>query len=224
MSKEDEEAAEKLWKALERDRAQLGEECTGDNVERDAEWCQATLSKDLDAKAKKIRIWARSKTWWNGEIKERRSAVGREKRRGRRSEAAAHAKAELQKSISQLKSRMWDDYLQNLRGGEVWRAGKFTNPRAGATVEASTHREGKQANTVAEKEEMLRGESFPLHDGDQYYELPPAGQADECITEQSVEQALFSQWVEKAPGPDKLSFGVIQLIWKWNPTRIVGLT
>ena len=33
MSKEDEEAAEKLWKELERDRVYLGEECTGDNVE-----------------------------------------------------------------------------------------------------------------------------------------------------------------------------------------------
>jgi len=29
---------------------------------------------------------------------------------------------------------------------------------------------------------MLRGESFPMNDGDQYYELPPAGEAHECIT------------------------------------------
>jgi len=64
-----------------------------------AEWCQATLSRVLDATARKIRICARSKRWWNGEIKERRSALGIEKRRGRRSEGAAYAKAELQRSI-----------------------------------------------------------------------------------------------------------------------------
>jgi len=58
MSQEDQEAAEKLWKELERERAQLGEECMGDDVERKAEWCQSTLSKVLDAKAKKIRICA----------------------------------------------------------------------------------------------------------------------------------------------------------------------
>jgi len=52
MSKEDEEAAEKLGKELERERAHLGEECTGDDVEREAEWCQATLSNVVDAKAK----------------------------------------------------------------------------------------------------------------------------------------------------------------------------
>jgi len=99
MSKEDEKSPEKLWKELEGQRARLDEECTGDEVEREAEWCQETLSRVLDAKAKRIRICARSKRWWNGEIKERRSALRREKRRGRRSEAAAHATVELQRSI-----------------------------------------------------------------------------------------------------------------------------
>jgi macrodomain Ter protein organizer (MatP/YcbG family) len=119
VSKEDEEAADKLRRELEIERAHLGEECTGDNVDRAAEWCQDALSQVLDAKAKKIGICARSKRWWNGEIKETRSALGREKRRGRRSEAAARAKAELQKSIRQSKSWMLNDYVHNHRGGEV---------------------------------------------------------------------------------------------------------
>jgi len=50
--KEEEEAAEKRWKELDRERAQLGEECTGDDVEREAEWCPETLSNDLDGKGK----------------------------------------------------------------------------------------------------------------------------------------------------------------------------
>jgi len=101
---------------------------------------------------------------------------------------------------------MSNDCLQIPRGGEVWRAAKFTNPRAGATVEALTDREGKHATTIAKKEEMLRGESFPLNDAEQYYKLHPAGQAHEHITEQSVERALFSQSVKNAPGRDKLPF------------------
>jgi hypothetical protein len=56
MSKEDEKAAEKLWKELEGERACIDEECTGDEVEPKPEWCQETLRKFLDAKAKKIRI------------------------------------------------------------------------------------------------------------------------------------------------------------------------
>ena len=119
MSNEDKEAAENFSKELEGERAHLHKECMGDEVEREAEWCQETLSKLLDTKSKKIRICARSKKWWNGEIKERRSALGREKRKRRRSGAAAHAKAESQRSIRQSKSRMWNDYLLNLRGWEV---------------------------------------------------------------------------------------------------------
>ena len=90
---------------------------------------------------------------------------------------AVCAKAELQKSIQQSKSGRWNNYVHNLQGGEIWRAATFTNPRPGATMEVLTDIEGKQANTIAKKEEMLRGESFPLNDGDQYYKLPPAGQA-----------------------------------------------
>jgi len=35
---------------------------------------------------------------------------------------------------------------------------------------------------------------------------------------------LFSQSVKKAPGPDKLSFGPIWLLWKWDKQRILRLT
>jgi len=102
----------------------------------------------------------------------------------------ARAKAELEKSIRQSKRNMWGDYLQNLRGAEVGRAARHANPRAGMTVEALTDRDGKRANTSLEKEEMLRHESIPPNDGDQYYELSPAGSTHTRVTEQAVEQAL----------------------------------
>jgi len=51
----------------------------------------------VDATAKKIRICAKLKRWWNTDIRERRKAVGREKGRRRNSEEAAKAKAEFQK-------------------------------------------------------------------------------------------------------------------------------
>jgi hypothetical protein len=152
------------------------------------------ISKVLDVTAKKIRICAKLKRWWNGDIKTRRKTLWQEnRRRGRRSEGAARAKAELQKSIRKSKSQMWSDYLQNLQGAEVWRAAKYVDPQAGATVEALTDREGKQANTAIEKEEMLRLESFPLNDDDQYYELRPPGSGYTKVTEKAVERAPISK-------------------------------
>jgi len=73
-------------------------------------------------------------------------------------------------------------------------------------------RNGKYTNTAMENEEMLSCESCPLKENHQYYELPPAGSAHTRITEQAVERSFNSQSVKKAPGPDKLSFGAIQLL------------
>jgi len=223
-TEEDAKAAEMLQTELAKERAHLDAECTADEVEQEAAWCQEAMGNVLDATAKKIRICAKSKRWWNADITERRKAVGRDKGSRRNSEEAAKAKAELQKLIRQSKRKMWSKYLQNLRGAEVWRAARYANPRAGMTVESLTDREGKQVNTSQEKEEMLRRESFPPNDDDQYYEIPPAGSAHTRVTEQSVERALFSQSVKQAPGPDKLSFSAIRLLWKWDKERIVRLT
>jgi len=224
MTEEDAKAAEKLWMELVKERAHLDAECTADEVEQEAAWCQEAMGNVLNATGKKIRICAKSKSWWNTDIRERRKAVGREKRRKQNSEEAAKAKAELQKSIRQSKRKMWSKYLQNLGGAEVGRAAQYANPRAGMTVQGLTDREGKQAYTSQEKEEMLRCESFPPNDDNQYYELPPAGSAHTCVTEQTVERALLSQSIKKAAGPDKLSFGAIRLLWKWDTERIVRLT
>jgi hypothetical protein len=155
-------------------------------VEYEAAWCQEAMSSVLNATAKKIRICARSNRWWNADIKARRKAVGRDKRRQNSGEGA-RAKAKLQKSIRQSKSKMWSQYLQNLKGAQVWRAARYGNLRGGMTIEALTDRQGKQANTAMEKEEMLRSKSFPPNDNDQYDELPPAGSAHTRVTEHTVE-------------------------------------
>jgi len=223
MTEKDVEAAVKLWRDIAKERAHLDAECTEDEVEEEAAWCQEAMCNVLNATAKRTGICARSKRWWNADIKERRKVVGREKRR-LNSEEAARAKAKLQKSIRQSKSKIWSDYLQNLRGAEVWRGARYANARPGMTVEGLTDRQGKQANADTEKDEMLRRESFPPKDNDQYNELPPAGSAHTPVSGQAVERALHSESVKKAPGPDKLSVGAIRLFWKRDEERIVRLT
>jgi len=156
-------------------------------VEQEAAWCQQAMSSILDATPKEIRICARSKRWWNADIEQRRRTVGRERRRRRHLEDAAQAKADLQKLIRLFKRRIWADHLQNLSRAEEWRAARYVNPRVGTTVEALTDRDGKHANTSLVKKEMLRLESFPPNDGDQYHKLPPLGSALTRVTEQADE-------------------------------------
>jgi len=73
------------------------------------------------------------------------------------------------------------------------------------------------------KEVMLKLESFPLNEVDQYNELPPAGSAHLKVTEKALKRALYSQSVKKPPGLDKLCFGAVCLLSKWDKERIVDL-
>jgi hypothetical protein len=119
---------------------------------------------------------------------------------------------------------MCSDYLINCMGVEGMRAARYANRWVGMTVEVSTDKEGKKANTSLEKEEMLRHESFPRNYHDRYYKLPPVGSTHTGIPEHAVERALFSVSVQNAPGQHKLSFGAIWLLWEWDKERIVRLT
>jgi hypothetical protein len=101
---------------------------------------------------------------------------------------------------------------------------KYVNPWAATTVEALTDGKCKHVNIATENEEMLRRESFPQNNDDQNYELPPAGCVHKQVSEQAFERALHSQSVMIAPGPDKLTFGAIHMLWKWEKERIVSLT
>jgi hypothetical protein len=90
-------------------------------VEHDAAWCEEALSSILNATAKKIRMCAKFKRWWNSDIKERRKAVARERRR-RNTEEAPRTPTKLQMLILHSKSKMCCEYSQMLREAEVWRA------------------------------------------------------------------------------------------------------
>jgi len=77
MTEENAKAAEKLWTELEKERVHQDAECTADEVEQEAAGCLEAMGHILDATAKKIRIWTKSKRWWNADIRERRKVVGR---------------------------------------------------------------------------------------------------------------------------------------------------
>jgi hypothetical protein len=97
MLPEDKEHVEILWKKQAMGRGYCGVESTGGDDESKAEWCLEALGKVLDATAKTIRSCTQSKGWWDGEMKERRSQLGRKKKMRRRTAVTAQAKGRLQK-------------------------------------------------------------------------------------------------------------------------------
>jgi hypothetical protein len=51
MTEEDMKPVEKLWMQLAKERGHLDAECTADEVEQEAGWCQETMGNVLDATA-----------------------------------------------------------------------------------------------------------------------------------------------------------------------------
>jgi len=114
--------------------------------------------------------------------------------------------------------------LAEPEGSWVVESSTIRQPSSGHDRGGLNRQKRQAANTATEKEKMLRIESFPRNVNNQYYKRPLAGSAHICIPEQVVEQALYSQSVKKAPVPDKLSFSAVWLLWKWDKTRLMGLT
>ena len=74
------------------------------------------------------------------------------------------------------------------------------------------------------KEAMVRRSAFPKPPT--HLIKPPVlsfGLAHANITEEMVAQALMTQAATKAPGPDKINFQILQMIWCWDKTRITNM-
>jgi len=128
MSEENKEQAERVWREQARGRAYWGVESAGDDVESNAELCQDPMGKVLDPTAKTIMICAWSKRWWTGQINQRRSQLGGQQIRRRRSVATAQAMAELHKSIQGGKGRIIALLLEEPKGSWGLECSKVYQP------------------------------------------------------------------------------------------------
>ena len=71
---------------------------------------------------------------------------------------------------------------------------------------------------------MIRRVMFPAPQGDSHPEIfQEEGRAYLKVTKAIVQRALDHQSTKKAPGPDKLNFLAIRLLWKWDAERVVCL-
>lgn len=74
------------------------------------------------------------------------------------------------------------------------------------------------------KEALVRKSAFPRPPPN-LLESPamPLGLAHTKVTEETVAQALLTQAATKAPGPDKINFQILQMIWHWEKARITSM-
>lgn len=70
---------------------------------------------------------------------------------------------------------------------------------------------------------MIKRDMYPSPQGGSQWFTFHEGSAYLKVTEALVQRALFYQSTKKAPGPDKMNFLALRLLWKWDAERVVCL-
>ena len=101
---------------------------------------------------------------------------------------------------------------------------KYIKPLQFRTTTAFWDSDGNTAVSMKAKEALVRKSAFPKPPTN-LLELPVTsfGLAHTKITKEVVAQALMTQAATKAPGPDKINFQILQMIWDWDKIRITSI-
>ena len=230
------EAAKHTWKRLISPYPCLTDDCALGEVENEAVLVENSLIGVLRAHAREIRLCARSKRWWGPQTIEARGAYIKAYKAYHAGELSEESHREARKAyyttIRQAKRECWEAFLQGADEGSkaeekrCWVALRYTKPTTNGTTPALLNPDTGEvvAATFSEKEALFREQAFPQAlEGDAEIDLPGPGNAHNLITESTVQNAIFSQGVEKAPGVDLLNFRAIRLLWQLDQARVIAL-
>ena len=229
--KEEEESykkAQKEWRDKSSKRPVLDENSSGDDLQMEAEWIQQNFVNHLNRCCKKIKVCARSKRWWTAEITENRKILGSIKRARRKGEASQQQvkkqQSNLRRMIRQSKTEMWRKFSTPATRDQVWQALRYTKPGGQQTTKALRSRIWEVAESWEEKAELIKEEAFPKPlKGVERKAHEEGGEMWKKITDEDIREALLNQLVQKATGPDRLSFKAIRLLWDWDSQRIINI-
>ena len=219
-------AAQHDWKEINGNHQLLDLLCTKEELDKEVSWFEEKLTELLNKHAKITQITSYSKRWWNKEVAEARSTWAKDKRRlGRDNdlrEEFKQARNQYFRTIKKAKRESWQKFLQGeaqssdsvMNKSHCWTALKYTKPLQLRTTPALTDVDGNTAVSMKAKEALVRRSAFPKPPPNSIEPpLMSCGMAHTRITEERVAQALMTQAATKAPGPDKINFKILQMIW-----------
>ena len=109
-------AAQSKWKKINTDHQLLGQLCTKQELDKEAEWFEKMLTELLNKHAKVTQITSYSKRWWNKEVSEARATWAKDKRRLGRDkslkEEFKQARNQYFRTIKKAKRECWQKFLQ----------------------------------------------------------------------------------------------------------------
>ena len=72
------------------------------------------------------------------------------------------------------------------------------------------------------KEALVRKSAFPSPPTSLHSEPDVMSRVvHQMVTKDVIHKALMTQSTSKAPGPDKINFRILRMIWEWNSNRLI---
>ena len=195
------------------------------NLEAKAIYLTECIKNTVDLFVPRQRICAKSKPWWNNELTEMRKALSSKKRiwkRCRNDEAWANVvrmRNSYHDAIKLAKNQSWTNFLNNAEGKEVFQAYKFTRPRL---IEKLPPIQNSQKELKTEFNEKCEAFLEAMYPPPPEIQINEESLSDESIQwprviEGETKHAINSSAPRKAPGPDGMSFAIIQRAYKSIP-------
>ncbi len=204
-------------------------------LEDEVEWFELSLLELLDKHAKILYITQFSKRWWNDEVADGRKVWARAKkiygRDLRYADKLKQARNTYYRIIRKAKRECWQNFLQGQDIAEgshnknrCWTAFRYTKPQQFKTTPALKDTEGRIATSMKEKEKLVCKAAFPSPPKSDHSEpIVTPGVAHQKVTKNVIYTALMTQSMSKAPGPDKINFRILCMVWEWDSERIIAM-
>jgi len=202
-------------------------------LKQEAEKLRDIILKAAEKNIPKKRITEKSKCWWNSELKTLRKDLSTARRNWKRKQINQTQYITIRNSFFQAikieKARYWNNFLENAVGKDIFKAfnyTKFNRVEKLPIIQYQHEEEEITAVTFEQKCEAFMRVLFkkpPQSEAvqwDNYIEKDwewPEAKRDE------IRQAIFSSSIRKAPGPDKISFLILQKAFDTIENRFVKL-
>ena len=202
--------------------AVLDDTSSAEQLEKAAVALKEAMVGTLDEHARRKRWCSRSKPWWTEDLAELRRELGRERRRPAGIGRARDARRNLRRAIRKAKKECWNRFLQEAKGGEVWKAAGYTAPRLDRTGQALVDEDGNIAKSQDERETAILKAHFPKGPPGTY-EPAAGGRAFERVDAHLIGSLLAKAANTAAPGDDRISADILKVFWQWDRQRITQL-
>src|SRR5215469_16766783 len=190
-------------------------------LEKEATKLQDMIKAAAEASIPRKKAFSRSKAWWTKELTSLRRQFGKARKawKGSPNQDTYRAFLEARNSYFQevkiAKTSCWNTFLENAQGREIYKAFSYTKKKLLPRLPVLSY-EGNHATSFPDKCQAFMGTLFkkpPSADPIDWNSLPEHSRWSSYwpdIRDREIKNAIFESSIKKAPGPDEISFLIVQ--------------